>query len=109
MTCCLFGVKPLPEQIVAYYQLKPEEQTSVNRNWNFNIFIRKNALENIVRKVAAILIRAHSIKSCPCGPEAKNMPWGWDLGQEKPSNWVTLVGHSWGEVLVGIAQVIWDL
>ena len=49
MACRLLGAKPLPEPVVTYCQLDPQEQTSVNFfNRNPNIFIDENTFENAV-------------------------------------------------------------
>ena len=46
--CRLFGAKPLPEQMLGYYQLDPEEN---KLQWNFyqntELFIQENAFEKV--------------------------------------------------------------
>ena len=38
MTCNLYGTKPLPEPILTYYQLNPQEHTSVNFQSKYKSF-----------------------------------------------------------------------
>ena len=57
MACRLFGAKPLPEPMLSYCQLDPQEQISVNFDSNYEHFIDQNALENFVWEMAAILSR----------------------------------------------------
>ena len=61
MACRLDGAKPLPEPMLEYCKLDPEElQLNVNRN--SYIFIQENPFENVVRKMAAILSRPQCVK-----------------------------------------------
>ena len=57
MACRLFGTLPWSKQMLGYYQLDPWEQKFVNVNQNTKLFIHKNATENIVSEMAAILSR----------------------------------------------------
>ena len=59
MACCLFGIKPLPEPMLTYCYLHPQEQISVKFETNINIFIKKNPFEHVVCKVLSILSRPH--------------------------------------------------
>ena len=54
MACRLFGTKPLPEPMLTYCQLDPEEQIAVKFYQNTKLFIEKNAFENVVCEMAAI-------------------------------------------------------
>ena len=38
MACHLFGAKPLPEPMLTYYQVDPEEQTSVKFESKYKVF-----------------------------------------------------------------------
>ena len=38
MACCLFSTKPLPKPMLVYYQLDPQEQTSVKFESKYKIF-----------------------------------------------------------------------
>ena len=55
MACRLFGTKPLPKPVLGYCQLYPYQQTSLNFNQKIKLFIHKNASENIICEMAAIL------------------------------------------------------
>ena len=48
MACRLFGAKPLPEPMLAYWQLDTWEQISVKFESEFIIFIQEKAFENVV-------------------------------------------------------------
>ena len=61
MACHLFGTKPLPEPILTYCQLDPEEQTSVKIESKYKISTEENAFENVVCKMEAILSRADDL------------------------------------------------
>ena len=63
MACHLFGAKPLPERMLAYYQLDPWEQLKGNLNQNTKLFIDEDAFQNIFCKVAAILSGGMSKKN----------------------------------------------
>ena len=47
MACRLFGTKPLPEPVLAYFQLDSWEQISMQFGSQFNHFHSKNAFQNI--------------------------------------------------------------
>ena len=55
MACRLYGAKPLSEPMLDYYQLNPGNNFQWNSNQNTKFFSHKNASENIVCKMAAIL------------------------------------------------------
>ena len=57
MACRLFGAKPLSQPMLGYYQLDPQQQTSVKFNQYTKVFIHENAPENIVYEMVAILLR----------------------------------------------------
>ena len=48
MACRLVGAKPLSEPMLEYRYLDPLEQTSVNFDRKYNIFIQENAFESVV-------------------------------------------------------------
>ena len=48
------GAKPLSETMLEYCYLDPQEQSSVNFNMNWNIFIQENTFENVVGKMMTI-------------------------------------------------------
>ena len=51
----LFGAKPLPEPMLAYFKLDPWGQVSVKFNWATTfLFILENKFENIMCKMATI-------------------------------------------------------
>ena len=49
MACCLSGAKPLPKPSMAYFKLKTWEKISAKFEY------KKNAFENVVCEIAAIL------------------------------------------------------
>ena len=55
MTWGLFGVKPLPELELTYYQLALKYKIQVNVNQTTVFVIRGNPFQNIVCNMAAIL------------------------------------------------------
>ena len=57
MACRLSGAKPLPEPMLTYCQLDPQEQTSVKFESKYKTFIQENPVENIVCRIVAILSR----------------------------------------------------
>ena len=58
MACRLVGTKPSPEPMLAYCQLDPWEQISKwNLNWNSNIFIQENAIENVVYQIGGHFVQ----------------------------------------------------
>ena len=57
MACRLVGAKPLPKPMLAYFQLKLKEQTSV----------QNNAFENVVCKIAVVLSRPQCVDVFCCG------------------------------------------
>ena len=55
MACRLLGAKPLPEPMLTYCQLDPQEQIFYyNSNKNTKLFIHENASATIVCDMAAI-------------------------------------------------------
>ena len=60
MACRLIRTKPLPEPILTYCQLDPQEQTSVK-------FIHESAFKNAVCEMAAILTRGRWVNPCTTG------------------------------------------
>ena len=62
MVCCLIGAKPLSEPMLGYCQLDAKEQTAVKFKKNAKLFIHKNASQNIICEMAAILSRARWVK-----------------------------------------------
>ena len=61
MACHLIGARPLSEQMLAYCQLDPQEQTSVTVEFKIqHFFIYKNAFENVACEMAGILSRGMS-------------------------------------------------
>ena len=63
MVCRQFGAKPLPEPTSTYCQLDPYEQTSVQLEWKFKLFIHANAVEDAVCEMAAFLSRADELNT----------------------------------------------
>ena len=59
MAFCQFSTKPLSEAKMAYCELGPWEQISMNFKWNCDFNARK-CIENVLSNMAAILFR-------PCG------------------------------------------
>ena len=57
MACHLFGAKPLPEPMLAYCQLDPQEQTSVKFQPKYKILIDENAFENIVCQIGGHFVQ----------------------------------------------------
>ena len=55
MACRLVGAKTLSESLLDYCQLDPCEHISMKFETKYNNFIDKNAFENAVWKMAAIL------------------------------------------------------
>ena len=63
MACRLFGAKPLSEPMLPYCQLDPREHISLKFVWNSKVFIKGNAVQNVVYETAAILSRPQCVKS----------------------------------------------
>ena len=63
MACRLSGVKPSFEPMLPYCQLEPKENIAVKLWWISKVFIRGNALENIVCEIAAILCRPRCVNT----------------------------------------------
>ena len=57
IACCLFGTKPLSKPMLGYCQLDSSEQTSVNFQSRYKLFIHENETENSVCEMAANLFR----------------------------------------------------
>ena len=58
MACRLFGTKPLPEPMLTYCHLDPQEHTPVDFRTTYKkIFIQENAYEKVVCEMAAIFSR----------------------------------------------------
>ena len=57
MASALFGAKPLAEPMLAYCQFDPWEQSSVILNWNSYIFIKENAIENVVCQIGGHFVQ----------------------------------------------------
>ena len=63
MACLLFGARPLPDPVLIYCQLDPQEQTSVNiRIKMHTFFINEKAFENVVCEFATILSRKNELR-----------------------------------------------
>ena len=58
VVCHLFGAKPLPETMLIYGQLVPEEKVQWKFNPNTKLFFQDNAFKNVVCKMAAILLKS---------------------------------------------------
>ena len=71
MACRLFGAKPLPETMLNFFlvnwTLRNKLQWNSNRNTIF--FIRKNAFENVVCEMVAILSTERWVNV--------SLPWPW--------------------------------
>ena len=66
MACRLFHAKLLPESMLDYCQLDPQEQTSMNFFYqNRKCFIHENACKDIVCEMMVILSRGTKIKFKP--------------------------------------------
>ena len=63
MAFCLFGTKPLLEPMLTYCQLGPKDQTSVKFKLKYKIFIHKDAFENVICEIPAILSRDRWVNS----------------------------------------------
>ena len=63
MACRLACAKPLSEPMLSYCQIDPKEHISVKFYSKFNSFYSRNAFENVVWQVAAILSRHQCVKS----------------------------------------------
>ena len=62
MVCRLFGANPLPETILTYCYLEPQEKKlQWNLKQNIKRFNQQNTLENIVCKMSDILFRPESV------------------------------------------------
>ena len=59
MACHLIGDKPSSEPMMFYDQLGLKEQIAMEFEPKYQNFHEKNAFENIVCKMSAILIRPH--------------------------------------------------
>ena len=55
MACRLVGAKPLSKPMLVYYELDPQEQTSVIFCQHIKLFIHENASQNIVCEMTGIL------------------------------------------------------
>ena len=73
MACRLFGTKPLSDPILPYCQLHPKEHISVKFSLKFKVFIKQNALENVVCEMVAILSKPQCVE--PCLWHQKNVKW----------------------------------
>ena len=62
MACRLVGAKPLSESLLDYCQFDPCEHISMKFETKCNNFIDKNAFENAVWKMAAILSWPQCVK-----------------------------------------------
>ena len=62
MSWRLFGTKPLSEPMMYYCHSDPEEEASVKLYSKFTYFHCKNALEQVVWKMTAILSRPKCVK-----------------------------------------------
>ena len=86
MACRLVGAKPLSESLLDYCQLDPYEHISMKFETKYNNFIDKNAFENAVWKMAAILSWPQCVNWSPAvvsslrGKRESNearREWGW--------------------------------
>ena len=59
MACRLFSDKLLPEAMMTYCVLGPQEQTSVEFESKYKLFLTFFVFQNAVRKMVAILFRSH--------------------------------------------------
>ena len=65
MACHLFGAKPLPEPMLAIVKWTLNNKFQWNFNWNPNIFIPENALDNVVCEMGAILFTESYVSLVP--------------------------------------------
>ena len=61
MSCRLLGTKPLSKPVLGYCQLDPKEQISVKFQPNYQTVHSRNASENIVCEMVAILSRGDEL------------------------------------------------
>ena len=64
-TIPLLDAEPLPELMLSYCQLDPCGPISVNFVWNSKVFIKENEFQNVVCKLAVILLRPRYFNSPP--------------------------------------------
>ena len=69
MACRLFGAKPSSKPMLGYCRFDLRNKLEWNVNQNTKLFIHKNASENIVCKMAAILSRGRWVN--PSDPETE--------------------------------------
>ena len=63
MVCHLFCAKPLSEPMLEHCQLDPWEQIAMKSSLKFKHFHSKNAFENVICKLVAILSRPECVNS----------------------------------------------
>ena len=63
MACRLFGAKPLFEPMLVYCYLGSWEHSSAKFQSKFKLFIRENAFQNVVWKIATILSLPHCVNN----------------------------------------------
>ena len=73
MACCLFGAKQLPASMLTYVQLDPKNKLPWNSNQNMKLFIRKNAFENMVCEMVAILSWGDKFSASPTSKQYPNL------------------------------------
>ena len=105
----IYGAKPLSKPILGYWQLNPQEHTSVKFYSIKNPFVHKYAYENIVCEMAAILSRVRWVNSFP--PWIKWLPFRRRYSRRKQTwayvlrVWITVL-HRWFEGMIfGINQL----
>ena len=62
MACHLLCAKPLPEPVLTYFQLNPQEQTFVKKKGK-DIFIQENAFDIVICKTSSIFCSALNVLS----------------------------------------------
>ena len=64
MACCLSSAKSLPEPVLSFCQLDPQEQTSVTFNSKCKSFLsRKYILKCHLQKISSVLLRSQCINN----------------------------------------------
>ena len=63
MACRLIGAKPLSELMLPYCQLDPAEYITLKLCLNSNVIIHRNALENVLSEMVAILSQCVDVAS----------------------------------------------
>ena len=89
MACHLLGAKPLPQPMMTFCQLNPEDPTPMKSESKYKIFIHENEFENVVCEMTAIVSRSHCVNILfyLCPSNALRLPsmvvscWGgsWEI------------------------------